>query len=110
MSFGARNQGFLQRNRDKGIPNLMLYIVLGNAVVTVMSLLNGGDALFYLLCFDKALIMQGQVWRLFTFVFTQTGDGLFGQIFVGHLFITFELFNAVDVIHKRTSFPSLILF
>ena len=82
MSFGTRNQGFLQRNRDKGIPNLMLYIVLGNAVVTVMSLLNGGAALFYLLCFDKALIMQGQVWRLFTFVFTQTGDGLFGLIFL----------------------------
>ena len=82
MSFGARNQGFLQRHRDKGIPNLMLYIVLGNAVVTIMSLLNGGDALFYLLCFDKALIMEGQVWRLFTFVFTQTGDGLFGLIFL----------------------------
>ena len=73
---------FCFRNRDKGIPNLMLYIVLGNAVVTIMSLLNGGNVLFSLLCFDKDLILQGQVWRLFTYVFTQSNLGIYGLLFL----------------------------
>ena len=82
MSFRTRYQRFMLRHRDKGIPNLMLYIVLGNAVVTIMSLLNGGNVLFSLLCFDKDLILQGQVWRLFTYVFTQSNLGIYGLLFL----------------------------
>ena len=66
---------FCFRNRDKGIPNLMLYIAIGNAIVLVMSMINGGNALYDLLCFDKSKILQGQVWRLLTYVFTQSGGG-----------------------------------
>ena len=54
---------FFLRNRDKGIPNLMLYIALGNAVVILMSMINGGSVLYDLLCFDKSKILQGEVWR-----------------------------------------------
>lgn len=61
---------FCYRHRDKGIPNLMLYVVLGSVVVYVMSLFNGGTFLYNLLCFDKSLILRGQVWRLITYVFT----------------------------------------
>ena len=61
MNFRTRFQRFLLRNRDKGIPNLMLYIVLGNAVVSLMSMLHGGEFLSQLLYFDKHLILQGQV-------------------------------------------------
>ena len=64
---------FCFRNRDKGIPNLMLYIALGNALVIVMSMINGGIVLYELLSFDKTKILEGQVWRLFTYVFTQSG-------------------------------------
>ena len=70
------------RNRDKGIPNLMLYIVLGNALVAVMGMVNGGSALYELLCFDKAKILQGQVWRLVSYVFTQTGGSLIELLFL----------------------------
>ena len=77
-----RFERFCLRNRDKGIPNLMLYIVLGNAVVTLLGLFNSGSALYSLLCFDKASILNGQVWRLFTYVFTQSSDGIFGLIFL----------------------------
>ena len=73
---------FCYQNRNKGIPNLMLYIVLGNAIVSIMSLFNGGATLYYLLCFDKAMILQGQVWRLVTYVFTQTDSSLIGLLFL----------------------------
>ena len=73
---------FFFQHRDKGIPNLMLYIVLGSALVTVMSMINGGDMLYSLLCFDKALILQGQVWRLLTFIFTEGYNGILGLVFL----------------------------
>ena len=60
---------FCFRNRGKGIPNLMLYIALGNALVILMSMANGGIFLYDLLCFDKVMILKGQVWRLFTYVY-----------------------------------------
>ena len=73
---------FCFRNRDKGIPNLMLYIALGNALVIVMSMINGGIVLYELLSFDKAKILEGQVWRLFTYVFTQSGGDIISLIFL----------------------------
>lgn len=73
---------FCFRNRDKGIPNLMLYIALGNALVVIMSMMNNGGVLYELLCFDKNKILQGQVWRLVSYVFTQSGSGFFDLIFL----------------------------
>ena len=62
-------------NRNKGIPNLMLYVVIGSGLVYLMSLMNGGTALYDILCFDKTRILQGQVWRLFSYVFTYAIGG-----------------------------------
>ena len=61
---------FCFQNRNKGIPNLMLYIVLGNAVVYFISMISQNFALYNILCFDRNAILQGQVWRLFTYIFT----------------------------------------
>ena len=61
---------FCYKNRHKGIPNLMLYIALGTAVVYVMSQIAGNFTLYYLLCFDRTAILQGQIWRLFTYPLT----------------------------------------
>lgn len=77
-----RFERFCFRNRDKGIPNLMLYIAIGNALVLLMSMFNGGSILYELLCFDKGKILQGQVWRLVTYVFTQSGSGIIELIFL----------------------------
>ncbi len=66
----SRFERFCYRNRSKGIPNLMLYIVLGNAVVYLMSLIAESTVLYEALRFDRSLILHGQVWRLFTYVFT----------------------------------------
>ena len=83
----SRFARFCLRNRDKGIPNLMLYIALGNAVVTVMAMINGGSFLYSALCFDKAKILQGEVWRLVTYVFTQSGGGLLELLFLYFFYI-----------------------
>ncbi len=61
---------FCFQNRNSGIPNLMLYIAIGNAAVYVMTMIAGNGLLYDILRFDRTLILQGQVWRLFTYVFT----------------------------------------
>ena len=59
---------FLFKHRSKGIPNLMLYIGIGNLVVFLISLFN--QNIGELLRFDAARILSGQVWRLVTYPFT----------------------------------------
>ena len=61
---------FCFRHRNIGIPNLMLYIAIGNAIVYLMSEIAYNHTLFNALCFNRDLILQGQVWRLITCVFT----------------------------------------
>ena len=61
---------FCYKNRHKGIPNLMLYIAIGTAIVYLMSQMSGNYTLYYLLCFDRTAILQGQIWRLFTYPLT----------------------------------------
>ena len=63
-------------NRNKGIPNLMLYIVLGSAVVYVMSQMSGNYVLYNLLCFDRTAILHGQIWRLLTYPLTYSAGNL----------------------------------
>ena len=63
---------FCYKHRNKGIPNLMLYIVIGSGMVYLFNLINGGGIVYDFLVFDKAKILQGQVWRLFSWVFTDT--------------------------------------
>jgi membrane associated rhomboid family serine protease len=77
-----RFERFCFNNRSKGISNLMLYIALGNALVYIMSMINGGYRLYELLCFDKGKILQGQVWRLVTYVFTQSGNSILELLFL----------------------------
>lgn len=61
---------FCFRNRTKGIPNLMLYLSLGSALVYLMTTFTGNYLLYDLLYFDRELILQGQVWRLITYPLT----------------------------------------
>ena len=61
---------FCYKNRKIGIPNLMLFISIGAALVYIMSLATDTLVLYDVLCFNREAILQGQVWRLFTYVFT----------------------------------------
>lgn len=65
----SRFERFCYQNRYKGIPNLMLYISIGSAIVYAMSMFDKSSILYALLCFDRGAILQGQIWRLFSFVF-----------------------------------------
>lgn len=67
---------FCFRNRNKGIPNLMLYISIGSAIVYLMTEMAGNPILYQLLYFDRARILQGEVWRLFTYALTYSGGNL----------------------------------
>ncbi len=64
---------FCFRHRNWGIPNLMLYVCLGSALVYFITLAEvSGKAfaipkLINMLCFDRAAILQGEVWRLITY-------------------------------------------
>ena len=60
---------FCYRHPNFGIPNLMLYIIIGNAIVFVFSMMDRTNTFLYYLYFNPALIMQGQIWRLVTFIF-----------------------------------------
>ena len=66
----TRFERFCYRNRHIGIPNLMLYISIGTAIVYLMSQMAGNYTLYNLLCFDQASILRGQIWRLFTYPLT----------------------------------------
>lgn len=68
---------FCYRNHDKGIPNLMLYICIGNAIVYIMTNILGNFSLYYLLLFDRSLILQGQIWRLVTYPLTMYNSSIF---------------------------------
>lgn len=83
MNLRRNFERFCYRNRDKGIPNLMLYISIGAAIVYILGMINGGEILYEYLRFDKAAILRGQVWRLFTYVFTYTpGGGILTLLFL----------------------------
>ena len=63
----SRFERFCFANRYKGIPNLMLYIAAGTAVVYIIGQMTGNYTLYSLLCFHRESILHGQIWRLFTF-------------------------------------------
>lgn len=51
-----------------GIPNLMLYIVIGNAIVFLFSIMDTSNTLLSLLSFSTQKILHGEIWRLITFI------------------------------------------
>ncbi len=67
---------FCFQNRNKGIPNLMLYIAIGSGIVYFMTEMAQNPVLYQFLYFDRALILKGQVWRLFSYVLTYSGGNI----------------------------------
>ena len=68
---------FCHRHRTWGIPNLMLFVSLGSAIVYLFSQSQNSALLYEWLWFDRDLILQGQVWRLFSYVITYNGGNIF---------------------------------
>ena len=69
---------FCYKHPDFGIPNLMRYIVIANAVFWLMGAVN--PVLMNYLLFNPALILHGQIWRLISFVFIPPSTGILAII------------------------------
>lgn len=84
---------FMARNRDKGIPNLMLYICVANAILYLYTLFTGDSSVAAVLDFNTPKILQGQVWRCFTWLLTygveSYGGGVMSLIYI----VFYVLFN-----------------
>ena len=57
-----------------GIPNLMLYVVIGNVVLGLLSNFSNGNFLSFF-SYTLSGLLHGQVWRLITFVFIPFSGG-----------------------------------
>ena len=69
---------FCRAHPNFGIPNLMLYIAVGNVVIYLLDTFSLGVGISAFLDFSRYDIFHGQLWRLVTFVFLpQSGDFLF---------------------------------
>ena len=69
---------FCYKHPGFGIPNLMRYIVIANAVFWLMGAVN--PVLMNYLLFNPALILRGQIWRLISFVFIPPSTGVLAII------------------------------
>ena len=98
-NFRRTFERFCLRNQNKGIKNLMLYICTGNALVYLLSMISQNYTLYYLLCFDRASILRGQIWRLFTYPLTMqagVGGGLNILLVALVLFCYYSLGNVIE--------------
>ncbi len=60
---------FCYRHQYKGIPNLMLYVALGTALVYFIALIDPSGLFVSYLRFNREAIFHGQVWRLVSYIF-----------------------------------------
>lgn len=94
-SLRSRFERFCFRNRNKGIPHLMAWVVLLNVVVYIVNIMDPSQILYLALRFDRAAILRGEVWRLFSFAFLElSGEGLIWAA-IAALFY-FQLGEAVE--------------
>ena len=70
---------FCYKHPKFGIPNLMLYVVVGNAIVWLFSLFAPGISLY--LAFSPMDILRGEVWRLVTFIIIPGSTSILALIF-----------------------------
>lgn len=72
-------QRFCARHPRFGIPNLMLYIAIGNILVYILQTFTAANDPFALsfLYMDAGMVLKGEIWRILTYVFVPTSGGLF---------------------------------
>jgi len=75
-SFSRAIDRFCFKHPKFGVTNLMLYIVIGNAIVYLISMMDRTGQFMSYLYFNAELILRGQVWRLVTFLFIPVNDGI----------------------------------
>lgn len=71
---------FYYKHPNFGIPNLMRYIAIANAIFWAVGLFS--PSIISYLMFVPSLIMRGQVWRIISFIFIPANNGILGLIAV----------------------------
>lgn len=90
-----------------GVQNLMLYVVIANAVVFLFSQMDRSHNFINYLSFMPSLIFSGQIWRLFTFVMIPEGSNiLFVAIF---LYFYYFIGNTLENTWGSTKFTVFYL-
>ena len=73
---------FCYNHPNFGIPNLMKIVVIGNIAVFFLDMFSGGGySVSGLLSFAPSFILQGQVWRLVSFIFVPLNLGSLWFVF-----------------------------
>ena len=76
---------FCYRHPRFGIPNLMLYVVVGNAIVWLFTLFTqfsgSGVSILSYLYFSPYHILRGEIWRLLTFIIIPNSTSILALIF-----------------------------
>lgn len=72
---------FCARHPRFGISNLMLYIVIGNAVVYLLYMLTGYSmSRLSFLSFNLTGLLHGEIWRIVTYIFVPNYGGIFWTV------------------------------
>lgn len=67
--FNRGVQGFLYKHPNFGIRRLMLYVIIGNALIWLFSQMDRTGMLTWYLALIPSRVLRGEVWRLVTFIF-----------------------------------------
>ena len=73
---------YCARHPRFGIAGLMRCLILGNAAVWLLSLMDRTGTVIYYLALDPKMVLTGQLWRLVTFVFVPASGGLLTLVFL----------------------------
>lgn len=78
-----------------GIKNLIMYIIIGNAVVWLFGMMDTTNTLRSILAFSaEAIFTKGQVWRLLTFILVPSGGS--GLLFFITLYFYYFIGNTLE--------------
>ena len=67
--FNGALQRFLYKHPNFGLHRLMTYLIVGNLLVYLLSMMDRTGMLAWYLCLIPGRVLRGEVWRLVTFVF-----------------------------------------
>lgn len=68
---------FCDKHPNFGIRNLMMYIVAGHILVYVFAMMQPSGGILSYIYFNLDLILKGQIWRLFSYLFIPASWGMF---------------------------------
>jgi len=99
-------QAFLRRVLRFSIPNLMTYIIGGQALLFVLG--YAGLPVYSLFSLDRAGLFRGEIWRLVTFVFLPETGNLVNLVF--SLYLYWLIGNALESRWGSNRFTAYYLF